>query len=88
LDIATAPTLERVLSEVADGRPQTVLLELDHVTFVDSSGLRLLVEFRNRLSAHEPPAVFLIDGMSAAVEQLLEISGLLEHLARRNHPHD
>jgi anti-anti-sigma factor len=84
LDIATAPVLERALTEVAGGQPQSVLLELENVTFVDSSGLRVLVEFRNRFGSREPAVPFLIDGMSPAVERLLEISGLLEHLARRN----
>jgi anti-anti-sigma factor len=86
LDIATAPTLEAALGEVAGGEPRSVLLELDDVTFVDSSGLRVLVAFRNRFGSGDPPVAFLIDGMSPAVERLLEISGLLEHLARRSEP--
>jgi anti-anti-sigma factor len=82
LDLANAPTLERLLDDVAGRQPQSVLLEFHDVTFVDSSGLRVLVEFRNRFGAQEPPTDFLIDGMSPAVERLLEISGLLEHLGR------
>jgi anti-anti-sigma factor len=84
LDISTAPQLEQMLATVAASKPRTVLLELTDVGFLDSSGLRVLIAFRKQLESTEPKATLLIDGMSPAVEKVLEVTGLLHDLAHRD----
>ena len=79
IDIATAPRLEAVIDEVVDLRPSSVLVELDDVSFLDSSGIRTLVVAKRRLA--EIDASFVIDGMSETVKHVLEIAGMLDALA-------
>lgn len=81
LDISTAPKLEALLDAVAAAAPRSVIVELDDVTFVDSSGLRVLVAYRNRFDDDESGARFVIDGMTPAVRRVFEVAGLLERLA-------
>jgi anti-sigma B factor antagonist len=77
LDIATAPSLERALHEVATpGR--RVLLDLSGLQFMDSTGLRVIVRAANaarkdgwelRLRQGPPPVrrVFELSGLGAAL---------------------
>jgi anti-sigma B factor antagonist len=44
LDIATAPRLERAVSDVLDGRLQVLTVDLAGVSFLDVRGQRTLVE--------------------------------------------
>jgi anti-anti-sigma factor len=76
IDLASAPELQRVLEEVARSHPSRVLLELDDVGFLDSSGLRVLVRAQRELES--AGSVLVIDGVSAAARTVLEVSGLLE----------
>ena len=43
LDMATAPRLGRVLDEALDTMPDAVRLDLSELTFVDSTGIRVLI---------------------------------------------
>ena len=80
LDLATAPRLEAMLEEVLRSEPSTVLLGLEKVAFLDSTGIRVIVTARKQLEARG--AHLVIDGLSAAVQQVLEVSGLLDDLTR------
>jgi len=79
VDIATAPRLDATFESIVASEPSRVLLELEDVTFLDSSGIRSLVLAQRHLE--EAGAVFVIDGMSDAVMHVLEIAGVLESLA-------
>ena len=81
LDTTTAPQLEARLREVEGQGPALVILDLEATAFIDSSGLRVLVEGDRRMRANG--AELVIEGMSAAARRILEISGLLTRLARR-----
>ena len=80
VDIATAPRLAATLDAVVKADPTRVLVELDDVTFLDSSGIRALVLAQRRLE--DVGAAFVIDGMSEAVKHVLEIAGVLESLSQ------
>jgi anti-sigma B factor antagonist len=43
LDIATAPRLESELRSVEGGRPSVLVIDLRQLSFIDSTGLRLLI---------------------------------------------
>jgi anti-sigma B factor antagonist len=74
IDSYTAPEL----SEHLGADPPIEVVDVAGVTFIDSSGLRVLVE------AHQARAAagsrLLLRAPSAAVQRLLEISGLAGHL--------
>jgi anti-anti-sigma factor len=74
IDSYTAPEL----SERLDADPSLVVLDLTEVTFIDSSGLRVLVEGHRRRV--EAGSSLTLRSPSAAVQRLLEISGLAGHL--------
>jgi anti-sigma B factor antagonist len=74
IDSYTAPALaERLANE-----PKVLTVDLAGVSFIDSSGLRILVEAHQaRIDAD---ASLTLRSPSAAVQRLLEISGLSSHL--------
>jgi anti-sigma B factor antagonist len=73
IDTYTAPELAERLDDQG-----VAVLDLTGVTFIDSSGLRVLVEAHQaRVAAG---STLTLRSPSAAVQRLLEISGLLGHL--------
>jgi anti-anti-sigma factor len=49
LDIASAPALEQLLGEVEHDRWPTVVVDLRHLSFIDSSGIRVLLAANRRI---------------------------------------
>lgn len=73
LDLATTPAFaEGVRSAAADGAHR---LDLSRVVFIDSSGLRALVEL-----VREAPELTLAPAVSRAVHRLLDMTGMLDAL--------
>ena len=80
LDPATAPVLEgAIASAVADEAVDHLVLDLDRVSFLDSSGLRVLVTTREALTARG--ADLALRNPSANIRRLLDITGLAEVIA-------
>lgn len=77
LDMATAPALARCLGRLGQADPDTVVVDVSHLDFCDSSGLDVLVAY-NR-DAQEHGARLVLRSPSDAVRRLLEITHL-EHL--------
>jgi anti-anti-sigma factor len=74
IDSYTAPSLAKRLER----EPKISVVDLARVSFIDSSGLRILVEaHRARI---DTDASLTLRSPSAAVQRLLEISGLSSHL--------
>jgi anti-sigma B factor antagonist len=80
LDVATAP---RLLDEVrranADGPPGPVVLDAAGVGFMDSSGLRALLDAER--AAHEAGRPFAIARPSAGVRRVLELVDLIDQMS-------
>lgn len=74
VDAHTAPTLAAAI----DAAGPSVDLDLSGVGFVDSSGLRVLIDAHQRLA--EAGGALRLTGVSDAVRRLLEISGVTEYL--------
>lgn len=76
IDAHTAEDLSGRLDEL--GVDGNVHLDLSAVEFIDSSGLRALVNAHQALdgAGHQ----LRLSGISAAVDRLLEITGLRDHL--------
>lgn len=77
LDLASAPLLE---SEIEGGVPDggALVLDLDDLKFIDSTGLRLILTTHERAIANGQE--FAVTKGSEQVQRLLTITGVGEHL--------
>jgi anti-anti-sigma factor len=73
LDLATAPEAEKQLTR-AESDASSILLDLSGLTFIDSTGIRMIVaaDARSRANSH---SLTLLRG-SPAVQRVFEISGI------------
>jgi stage II sporulation protein AA (anti-sigma F factor antagonist) len=78
IDMESAAKLERVLDEVIAQGALLVTLDLEQVDFLDSSGLRVILDASNKLS--EQQGELVLEGASSAVERVLEVTGVIERL--------
>jgi anti-sigma B factor antagonist len=85
IDMDTSPQLQDVLQEVADGDGQQVVLDFAEVTFMDSTGLGLLVVWlktlqdrggRLCLAAVQPPVRTVL--VLSAVDQVVDLYDTVE----------
>jgi anti-anti-sigma factor len=74
VDLVTAPALAMALAE-ATAEPGDVTVDLRQVTFMDSTGLRVLLETRGRLE-QDGRAMRLQVDESGAVARLLDLVGV------------
>jgi anti-sigma B factor antagonist len=76
IDIATSPELRRQLEQVADD-DEPIVVDVSDMTFIDSSGLGVLVEVlkRRRETGGQPVA---LRGMQEPVRRVFEITGLTD----------
>ncbi len=78
LDLASSPVFERALEDSALAAAPLVVLDLDELKFVDSTGLRVI------LLAHEAARTrgqqFAITPGSPQVQRLLSITSVAEHM--------
>jgi anti-anti-sigma factor len=79
LDLATAPQLQRHLDALIDDGAALIVLRLRDVEFLDSSGIRTIVHAARRL--RDDGGQLLVGEASGAVQQTLEISGVLADLS-------
>jgi anti-sigma B factor antagonist len=78
VDPYTAPQLEEALAELIDGGATAVRIDATGLAFIDSSGLRVLVDAHRRLGAES--SVLVLAGVSPTFRRLLEVTGLDEHV--------
>jgi anti-sigma B factor antagonist len=78
LDMANAPLLQGAIEE-ADLQAKTMLvLDLEELQFIDSTGLRIILWARER--CQEGDREFAVTPGSPQVQRLLTVSGAGEHL--------
>jgi anti-sigma B factor antagonist len=73
VDLATVPALEQTLLGAGENRPRAMIVDLTGCTFLDSSGLRALIETRTRLQRSNRPMALVLSNPS--VLRIFEISG-------------
>lgn len=84
LDLDSASQLTERFDECIDGGALLIIVDASHVQFMDSSGMRAIIGAGNKMSAGG--GQLLIDGISGAVQQVLEISGVLERYRKKAEP--
>lgn len=77
LDIATAPVAEEELRR-AEASQDLIVLDLGGLSFIDSTGLRLMIGADRR--AHERGGSFVVIHAVPQVQRLLDLSGVAGHL--------
>jgi len=78
IDVATSPELRRELHQLADRQPAHLVLDLRDVTFIDSSGLGVLVGALKRLREEGRGDVLVLEGLQEPVRKVFDITGLTE----------
>lgn len=87
IDMNAAPRLgELIQQRLTAAFLRLLVLDLEAVTFCDSSGLELLLEAQHK-AEHRGIALYLVPGDSA-VRRLLTLTGLTERFACRAHVSD
>jgi anti-sigma B factor antagonist len=80
VDMATAPRLRAALDELIESGCETVVLDCRELSFLDSSGIGVLVAARTRMG---DGGVLVIDSPPPNVRKVLEITGVTGHLTVR-----
>jgi anti-sigma B factor antagonist len=76
LEFGTAASLRTTLSDLAQDQSDPVVLDLTALQFIDSTGLSLLVQAKQRFSAQGRR--FELRSPTPRVSRVIEISGLAE----------
>ena len=79
LDPHTAPLLQGAIDQLLDGGSTDLVLDLRALGFVDSSGLRVLISAQSQLAGQG--GTLTLHAPSETVRRLLEITGLIDHIA-------
>lgn len=86
LDAYTAPQLRKLLDEVLDGLVSRVVVNLAGTSFIDSTGLGVLVGAARKARGQEGGLV--IDSPTHSVHRVLQITGLTLSIPVQNAPGD
>jgi anti-sigma B factor antagonist len=80
IDIATAPALQAILIGAVDHPHKGhIMVDLADVSFIDASGLSVLIRADNRARTQGSPRPLLV-ALSPQVKRLLQVTGLYQHL--------
>ena len=77
-DLSSADQIEDVLREIEEARPSLLVLDLRELTFMDSTGLRVMVSADAR--ARDASRRLAIVQGPEAVHRVFRITGLDDHL--------
>jgi anti-sigma B factor antagonist len=75
IDVATSPQLRRELTALVARGARDITLQFDEVSFVDSSGLGVLVGTYKRLREEDTGSIRIV-GAQPSVRKVFEITGL------------
>ncbi len=74
VDLSRSPELRNALREAADRKPQRLIVDLEQVGYMDSSGLATLVEAMRTSKSSGAPLI--LSGMTQKVRAIFEIARL------------
>jgi len=78
LDMANAPLFQEALDGAELASASTVVLDLQQLQFIDSTGLRIILATRER--CRERGQEFAVTPGSDQVQRLFSVTGVSEHL--------
>ncbi len=82
IDPSSAPRLLHEMEAVLfTAEPRELVLDFADVEFMDSSGLRTIIDLSKQMRDRE--GVLVLESVRPAARQVLEITGLTEHLTLR-----
>lgn len=76
IDLASSPQLRRELNSLLDDGVKRIALDLDEVTFIDSSGLGVLVGVLKRIAETPDDCTLELRNLKGPVLKVFEITGL------------
>jgi anti-sigma B factor antagonist len=75
LDLSTVPSLASVIAELEDNRGvREIVLDLEHLEFIDSTGIGELVRASQRINAGR--AAFRVRKAAPAVRRVIDLTGV------------
>ena len=74
IDLHVSPDIARSLEAMADKRPERIVIDLSHATYIDSAGLAALIVAMQRIEAYG--GKFFLAGLQETVRSVLESSRL------------
>ncbi len=74
IDLHVSPRIATSLGAVVKGKPQKLIIDLSKVSYIDSSGLAVLIEGMQNVEAYG--GKFLIAGLQETVRPIFEIARL------------
>jgi anti-sigma B factor antagonist len=80
LDVATAPVLQEALIQVEASDAPVIAIDLTGVSFIDSTGLRALLEAHVRDTERADGERLQITGGSEQAHKLFKLAGVLDKL--------
>ncbi len=81
LDVVTAPILEAALETLSQQGAREIVLDLHELSFIDSSGLRLILAGKQLCERHN--CEFALTRPRPVAQHLFEMTGVLERLSFR-----
>lgn len=81
VDVSTAPELRSVLAEAIERREPRIVVDLTETTFLDSSGLGVVLAAARGVRAHD--GALAVVNVDATIARTFEITGLDQILAIR-----
>src|SRR4051794_6000659 len=77
-DLAEQPTARKAIKAAVQRCPECLVLDLSQLSFIDSSGIHMVLELHSRCTAHNIRLV-IIPG-ARAIQRPFEVCGLIERL--------
>jgi anti-sigma B factor antagonist len=78
IDISTSPRWEGAMANALAARPDRIYVEMHRVSFIDSSGLAVLVRYHGLADSQN--CQLIIRSPAQPVDRVLGLAGLKQHL--------
>ena len=76
VDVATSPQLRHARQAVSEAGHAPIVVDLSGLTFIDSSGLGVLVSARNALRERGSERGIVLRGLPDSIRKVFEVTGL------------
>ena len=74
IDLHVSPRIAAALAAMIDEKPKQLVVDLSQVSYIDSSGLAVLIEAMQNMAQHD--GMFALAGLQDGVRPIFEIARL------------